>query len=681
MVAITPPDLFHLAFESTHVGLILCDSDGYCISANAACNTLLGIEVPDNLQGALLETLLGPLPTGNLEWELRHELQDASEVWLLCQISPPLGSGKHFVVTLTNISEQHRYGQELLQCARLDPVTGLPGRALFMERLTQAISYAVRNRKPLAVLLLDIDRFKHITTTFGLLLSEKLLHAVTERLNTFLRCEDTLAAIGVDQLALLLQPRPDESISVLAQRLLDNLAMPLRIDEMDFVLTACIGVAIHPHDGTQARDMLEHATEAMMEAKQRGPGCIQFYTAEMNTRAARYLELSHNLRNVLEHGELALEYLPLVSMTTGKVVTVEALLRWQSPALGKVSPDEFLPIVEDSGAIIAIDDWVLTSACRQGRIWQDEGLSEVRVAVNLSERSFRHPQLIERISRTLVQSGLDAEWLELEIAESVLMNNTEESARILTSLKTLGIRLAMDDFGTNLSSLSFLSHIPIDFLKIDRSLIKNITKLPVNAMVIKTIIGMAQTLGLRVVAEGVETGAQLSYLSDKGCDFMQGYYFSRPARVKDITRLLFEGRRLEFTSKANGEEHTLLLVDDEPSILNALKRVLRSEDYHVLVACSGEEGLEVLAQNKVQVVVSDQRMSSMSGIEFLSRVKELYPDTVRMVLSGYTDLETVTEAINKGAIYHFLSKPWDDEILKEFIRTAFRHYHARGASQ
>lgn len=670
-------DLFQLAFENTSAGLILCDGAGYCVAANAASAALLGIDADNKLHGASLETLAGPLPTGTVEWELRHECPDGDEAWLGCRISPPLDDGKHFVVTLSEISERKHCRRELLHCTTWDPVSGLPGRIPFLEQLTQAIAYAERNRQPLSVLLLDLDRFLRIGTKFGLATTEGLLRSVAERLHSTVRREDTLATIGADQFVLLLQPTPDESISAAAQRLLDHLVAPLRVGEMEFVLTACVGVALHPEDGAEAEDLLKHATEAMLEAKLRGPGCIQFFTAEMNVRAARYLKLSRHLRNVLESGELALEYQPLVSMTTGNVVTVEALLRWHSPALGMVPPDEFLPLTEDSGAIVAIDDWVLAAACRQARTWQDEGLPEVHMAVNLSERSFRHPQLTQRIGQILTQSGLAAEWLELEIAERVLMSNTEESARILVSLKTLGVRLAMDDFGADLSSLSFLSHIPIDFLKIDRSFIRNITKLPVNAIAIKTIITMAQTLGLRVVAGGVETNAQLSYLADKGCDFMQGYYFSRPAQVADIARLLTGGRRLEVPPGKNGEEHTLLVVDDEPNILNALKRVLRSEDYRVLTACSAEEGLELLALNKVQVIVADQLMPTMSGVEFLGRVKEIYPDTVRMVLSGYPDFQTVTEAVNRGAIYHFLAKPWEDETLREYIRTAFRHYHAR----
>lgn len=670
------PDLCHFAFEGTDAGLILCNAEGRCVAANAASAALLGSEAA-SLPGSALETLLGPQPPGTTERELRRERPDGGVAWLLCRVSPPLGGSGHFVVTLLDISERKRYAEELLHCATRDPVTGLPGRIPFLERLAQAIAYAVRNRQPLAVLLFDIDHFLRTRVEFGHAASDSLRRTVAERLQTTVRHEDTLAAFGADQFALLLQPMPDESVVAAAQRLLEQLVAPMRVGELEFVLTACVGVALHPGDGASAEDLLDRASEAMLEAKRQGPGHLQFITAEMNARATRRLELGRYLGSALGKNQLSLEYQPQVSISSGQIISVEALLRWHSPMLGAVPPGDFLPLAEGSGAIVAIDDWTLATACRQARAWQGEGLPEVRMAVNLSGRSFHHAQLVQRISHILSASGLAAEWLQLEITERVLMANPEESARILASLKALGVGLAMDDFGTDFSSLAFLSHMPLDCLKIDRSFISDITTVPVSATMVKVTIAMAQMLGLHVVAEGVETSAQLLYLADKRCDLMQGNYFSPPAPAIEIARLLIEGRRLEITPETEEGEHTLLLVDDEPNILNALKRVLRREGYRVLTADSVAEGLEQLALHKVQVIVSDQRMPAMSGIEFLGRVKDLYPDTVRMVLSGYTDLQTVTEAINRGAVYRFLTKPWEDEALREHIRTAFHHYDAQ----
>ena len=674
------PDLYHLAFEGTDIGLVLYNAERRCVVANAASATLLGSEAA-SLPGSAMETLLGPQSPGMPEWELRREHPDGGVVWLLCRISPPLVGSGHFVVTLLDISERKRYVEELQHCATRDPVSGLPGRTPFCERLAQAIAYAVRNRQPLAVLLLDIDQFQRISAEFGNTASDSLRRTLAERLHTAVRQEDTLAALGTDQYALLLQPTSSESVAAAAQRLLELLAAPVRVGELEFVLSACVGVALHPEDGDSAEDLLDRATEAMLEAKRQGPGHIQFITAEINVKAKRRLAIGRCLGDALGKDELRLEYQPLVSIGSDQVVSVEALLRWHSPTLGEVPPGDFLPLAENSGAITAIDDWVLTTACRQARAWQDEGLPEVRMAVNLSGSSFRHAQLVQRIGHILSASGMAAEWLQLEITERVLMANPEASARILAGLKAHGVRLAMDDFGTDFSSLAFLSHMPLDCLKIGRSFINDITTVPVSATMIKVAIAMAQMLGMKVVAEGVETSAQLLFLAEKRCDFMQGNYFSPPAPAMEIGRLLIERRCLEIAPETEGEVHTLLLVDDEANILNALKRVLRREGYRVLTAHSAAEGLEQLALHKVQVIVTDQRMPAMSGIEFLGRVRELYPDTVRMVLSGYTDLQTVTEAINHGAVYRFLTKPWEDEPLREHIRVAFHHYDVQRESK
>ncbi|MEK7737916.1 MAG: diguanylate cyclase, partial [Pseudomonadota bacterium] len=284
------PDLYHLAFEGTDIGLVLCNAERRCVVANAASATLLGSEAA-SLPGSAMETLLGPQSPGMPEWELRREHPDGGVVWLLCRISPPLVGSGHFVVTLLDISERKRYVEELQHCATRDPVTGLPGRTPFCERLAQAIAYAVRNRQPLAVLLLDIDQFQRISAEFGNTASDSLRRTLAERLHTAVRQEDTLAALGTDQYALLLQPTSSESVAAAAQRLLELLAAPVRVGELEFVLSACVGVALHPEDGDSAEDLLDRATEAMLEAKRQGPGHIQFINAEINVKAKRRLAI------------------------------------------------------------------------------------------------------------------------------------------------------------------------------------------------------------------------------------------------------------------------------------------------------------------------------------------------------------------------------------------------------
>jgi CheY-like chemotaxis protein len=305
--------------------------------------------------------------------------------------------------------------------------------------------------------------------------------------------------------------------------------------------------------------------------------------------------------------------------------------------------------------------------------WQVEGLPAVKMAVNLSARHFRHSELPERIASLLTESGMQPALVELELTESTMMRDVAQVLRIIERLKKLGVRLALDDFGTGYSSLAYLSRLPVDLLKIDQSFVSDITTNPINASIATATIAMAHKLGKRVVAEGVETEAQMSFLRRHECDEMQGYFFSRPCSADEVAAMLREGRRQHFAPVADGVVlPTLLLVDDEPNILSALNRLFRREGYRVLAAGSGRQALELLAANPVQVIISDQRMAEMSGVELLSRVKDLYPNTVRIVLSGYAELSTVTDAVNRGAIWKYFTKPWDDETLREEVRRAFR---------
>jgi EAL domain-containing protein (putative c-di-GMP-specific phosphodiesterase class I)/ActR/RegA family two-component response regulator len=333
----------------------------------------------------------------------------------------------------------------------------------------------------------------------------------------------------------------------------------------------------------------------------------------------------------------------------------------------------FIPLAEESGMIVAIGDWVLREAVTQAMAWQVAGLPAVKVAVNLSARHFRHSELPEMIASLLAESGLPPALLELELTESTMMRDIAQVIRIIERLKKLGVRLALDDFGTGYSSLSYLSRLPVDLLKIDQSFVSDIITNPINASIATATIAMAHKLGKRVVAEGVETEAQMSFLRRHECDEMQGFLFNRPCAADEITTMLREGRRQHFAPVEDGAtQPTLLLVDDEPNILSALNRLFRREGYRVLTAGSGQQALELLAENPVQVIISDQRMAEMSGVELLSRVKDIYPDTVRIVLSGYAELSTVTDAVNRGAIWKYFAKPWDDEVLREEVRRAFR---------
>jgi EAL domain-containing protein (putative c-di-GMP-specific phosphodiesterase class I)/CheY-like chemotaxis protein len=359
-------------------------------------------------------------------------------------------------------------------------------------------------------------------------------------------------------------------------------------------------------------------------------------------------------------------------LQSGQLCGLEALIRWQHPELGAVSPVQFIPLAEESSLIIGIGEWVLRQACRDIRHWLNIGIAVPHVAVNVSPLQFRDNDLVAQVSAALTESRLDPAMLYVEVTESALMDDVPRNGAVLNALKNLGVKLSLDDFGTGYSSLSYLKRFPFDQVKIDQSFVRDIANNANDSMLVKVIVSMAHGLGMRVIAEGVETEAQCEIMRTSICDEIQGYFFSSPISAQAIEELFSEGRRLPaHLLRLQKPQRTLLLVDDEPNIVSALKRLLRRDGYDILTASGGAEGLEVLAQHKVDVIISDQRMPGMSGVEFLRKAKALHPDTIRIVLSGYTELQSVTDAINEGAVYRFLTKPWDDERLREQISKAF----------
>ncbi|MBU1691972.1 MAG: EAL domain-containing protein, partial [Gammaproteobacteria bacterium] len=338
----------------------------------------------------------------------------------------------------------------------------------------------------------------------------------------------------------------------------------------------------------------------------------------------------------------------------------------------------FIPLAEETGLIFPIGEWVMRTACAQIKVWQDGGVMTPPVAVNLSAHQFRQRHLVKMTTGVLLDSGIDGRYLELEMTESAVMEDTERVIRVLRELKEAGMAISIDDFGTGYSSLSYLKQFAIDKLKVDQSFVRELTRDPKDAAIVVAIITMAHSLGLNVIAEGVETEGQLEYLRSHGCDEMQGYFFSRPVPVGDFEQMLRSGRKLTLNGLADESgQRTLLLVDDESNVTAALTRQFRHEGYRILVAHSPAEAFELLASHRVGVILSDQGMPEMSGIEFLGRVKRLYPDVVRIVLSGHTDLKLIAEAFNQGAIYRYITKPWNDREMLDSVKEAFLEHEGR----
>jgi len=581
------------------------------------------------------------------------------------------------IETLEDLTERKQYEAQLEYQANHDRLTSLPNRNLLNDRVHQALLMSQRGRKQVAVLTVDLDNFKLVNDSLGQEAGDMLLKTVAERLNSCVRLGDTAARKGGDEFAVIVSnlATADDAAQI-ANKIRESISLPIRINEHELSITCSIGISIFPRDGEDVQTLLRNADGAMYRAKEQGCNTFQFYTGEMNARSLARMTMEKHLRRAMENNELSLHYQPQVSLLTGHVSGMEALLRWQSPELGPVSPASFIPLAEETGLIEQIGEWVVRTACAQNRAWQDAGLPQLSVAVNISARQFRLSNIVGSIGRALRETGLEPRFLELEITESMVMQDVERVSAILNELKGLGVLLAMDDFGTGYSSLSYLKRFPFDVLKIDRSFVRDITSDPDSAAIAKTVIAMAHSLHLTVVAEGVETEGQLHYLRSHGCDEMQGYFFSRPLPAAEFAALLREGRRLQpAASLEQLPKKSILVVDDEEQVVGLLRELLLLEDYHVLTACNAAEGFELLASNRVSVVMADLRMPVMSGTEFLGRVKELYPDTVRIIISGHADLDSVTDAINNGFVYKFINKPWKQTVIQENIAEAFR-YHA-----
>jgi diguanylate cyclase (GGDEF)-like protein len=441
--------------------------------------------------------------------------------------------------TASLVNSLSQANSQLHHLALHDTLTRLPNRSLLEDRITHSITSSERSGKRFALMFIDLDRFKTINDSLGHHYGDKLLQGVAARLTACLRAEDTVARLGGDEFVVLLAEinTPTAAGSV-AQKLLDALALPMDIEGQQQSISGSIGISIFPEDGTTLRELMSNADSAMYHAKKVGRGNHQFFAPEMNAAAGARLQLEQALRLALERKEFELHYQPKVDVASGEVVAMEALVRWRSPTRGLVPPYEFISVAEEIGLIIPLGAWVLRAACEQNQAWQDAGLARLRVAVNLSAYQFRQKDLPEFVAGVLAQTGMAGEYLELEVTESVVMHNPQEAIRILELLSAQGIHISVDDFGTGYSSLSYLKQFRLDTLKIDRSFVRDINSDADDAAIVRSVIALAHSLRLQVIAEGVETAEQLEYLRALGCDQYQGYLRSKPVPAAEFEAML-----------------------------------------------------------------------------------------------------------------------------------------------
>jgi diguanylate cyclase (GGDEF)-like protein/PAS domain S-box-containing protein len=640
-----------------------------------SCRFLQG---DDDEQPELDEIRAGLAAPRDVHVVLRNYRKDGTLFFNDLFISPvPDESGKltHFIGRLTDITEQKRDQEKIAFQLTHDELTGLPNYSLLLQRLQQDMLAAQRSSTMVALLIVDIDQSKLINERIGHAAGDELIKGFAERLRSCMRAGDTLSRHRGDEFAAILTDiKVQDQVSAICEKMLHAITAPFIIDNQRLHLSCNIGVALYPRDGADSAFLSKFANMARYRAKDLGRNRHQFYLHEMNELVLARVMLESALRSAVPGGQLELEYQPLIDLQSGRMVALEALLRWQHPELGTVAPARFIPVAEESGLINALGAWAVQRACLDMRHWLDQGIDVPPVALNVSPRQLRDPQLIHIIESALAGMQLEPRMLTLEITEGVLMNDVQSSEAPLRALKRLGVALTIDDFGTGYSSLSDLTRFPFDRVKIARSFVRDLTTSDSAAAIANAIISMAHSIGIKVIAKGVETEAQCEFMRSNMCDEIQGYFFSRPLARADIALLLREDRCLpSHLLRLQKPARTLLLVDDEPNIVASLKRLLRTDGYQILTANSGSEGLILLQQHKVDIILSDQRMPGMTGVDFLRIAKKMYPDTVRIVLSGYTELQSVTDAINEGAVFRFLTKPWDDQQLRGYIDEAFRY--------
>ncbi len=454
-------------------------------------------------------------------------------------IRDPNGAILGVVLVFHDVSDARQMAQKMTYLAEHDYLTDLPNRLLLTDRITQAISAAQRRQSKLAILFCDIDHFKRVNDTLGHEVGDQLLKVLCQRLQLCIRASDTLSRLGGDEFVVLLPELNDDAVPAeIAQKILTVLKDPVNIAGHELFITASIGIAVYPDDGQSEDVLTRHADAAMYHAKNSGRNNYQFFTHEMSERVAAQLMLENSLQKAISNNELHLFYQPKVSINTGKIIGAEALIRWMHPQWGMMMPDRFIKVAEESGLIKGIGLWVLREACTQNKKWQAAGLPEIPIAINVSVVELHHANFMQEVVKVLLQTGLHPHHLELEVTESVAIQSEVTVIQDLNKLKEMGVRLSVDDFGTGYSSLSYLKLLPVNTIKIDKSFIRDIQVDANDAAIVNAIIKMSQSLGLTVIAEGVETEAQLAFLKSHNCDEMQGYLFSRPLPADEFAALL-----------------------------------------------------------------------------------------------------------------------------------------------
>jgi diguanylate cyclase (GGDEF)-like protein/PAS domain S-box-containing protein len=543
------------AFENSAEAVIITDHNGRILSINQAFTRITGytLEEVADISPSLINSnkqrrsfymrLWQELQEhGYWHGELvdRRKSGETFPAWLsLSAIKNSLGLTTHYVGLLSDISERKRFQKQIQYLAYYDSLTNLPNRALFIDRTRQLVATAKRSDALFAIMSIDIDHFKNINDTHGHTVGDKLLHQLATRLLRAIRAGDTAARLGGDKFGITVgNLSTPEDAAIAARNILSTLARPFKINKQEIYITGSIGISSYPTDGHDATTLIKHAEAAMFHAKSQQRDGFQFYQPEISAKRNKRLRLESELRQAIDRNEFVLHYQPKVDLKSWHINSVEALIRWQHPQQGMIQPNEFIPLLEETGLINQVGEWVLRSACAQINSWLAEGVTPPTVAINVSAHQFERERFIQILGEVLAEDHHCARYLEIEITESTLMNDAPQASEILHTLRAMGVHISVDDFGTGYSSLAYLSRFPIDTLKIDRTFIKSVTDNQHDATITRSMVDLAHNLGLRALAEGIETKAQLDFLTSLGCDSGQGFLFSRPVAITELTQKL-----------------------------------------------------------------------------------------------------------------------------------------------
>ncbi|MCE5180845.1 MAG: EAL domain-containing protein [Betaproteobacteria bacterium] len=688
----TALQLYATAFERSGEAIIITDAENKILATNEAFYTLTGYTQEEVLgknprilasqetrkevyQQMWQDLNAGDFWTGEL-WDRRKDGHVYPKWTSITAVRNEQNQVVNYIAHFTDITEHKAAADKISYLAHHDTLTGLPNRFTLVERLKQAINSSRRNKEKVAVMFIDLDRFKIINDTLGHHVGDQLLVEVAQRLQSCVRNSDIVARLGGDEFVVALPELEEVDMAFhVADKILKNLGLTYSLDGHNVHSSPSIGIAFFPEDGNTIEEVMKNADVAMYHAKTKGRNNYQFFEPSMNQSTLERLELEHDMRTALARGEFVLHYQPKINTATGRVSGVEALVRWQHPEKGLIPPATFIPLAEESGLILPLGEWVLHTACHQLGQWLKQGMTDIQVSVNLSARQFRQNDLAKMIDSVISRENITPDLLELEITESVAMDNPRGTVETMRIFRSIGVKLAIDDFGTGYSSLSYLKQFPMNCLKLDRSFVKDIETDPSDAAICAATISLAHNLGLEVVAEGVETKKQYEYLKLLGCDMIQGYYFCKPLPVAEVEAYILSRNAGAIPDDAPVLPANILVIDDDEGARELIKNTLEYLGHKPATVPNTVEGLEMVRKNPglFGLVMVNMMMPDLSGVDLVKALCEANrdvpivvmtsnkPDAVRKTLRPLERDHRLLYGIN----YFILEKPLTIEGIRE----------------